>query len=61
MANPSERPGAPQEEEVIMFAPRVTEIRRLSAHHRQVAYVRASLLRGINYGDAPPNTSKRTR
>jgi hypothetical protein len=44
-----------------MFAPRVTEIRRLSAHHRQVAYVRASLPRGINYGDAPPNTSKRTR
>jgi len=38
-----------------MLTPKVTEIRRLSAHHQQVAYVRASLLRGVDYA------SERTR
>ena len=32
-----------------MLTPQVTEVRRLSAHGREVAYVRASLLRGISY------------
>jgi hypothetical protein len=32
-----------------MKTPKVTEIHRLSAHRQQVAYVRASLLRGIDY------------
>lgn len=35
----------------------ITEIRRGSAHQRQVEYVRASLLRGIEYrGEAPRRT-----
>jgi hypothetical protein len=33
-----------------MSPAKVTEISRGSAHQRQVAYVRASLLQGIEYG-----------
>jgi hypothetical protein len=36
-------------EDRLMVTPKVTELCRLSAHKRQVAYVRASLLRGIRY------------
>lgn len=36
-------------EERVMVTPKVTELSRLSAHQRQVAYVRASLLRGVSY------------
>ena len=34
-----------------MTAAKVTEVRRGSAHRRQVDYVRASLLRGVEYRD----------
>lgn len=37
-----------------MLTPKVTELSRTSAHHRQVVYVRASLLRGINYENGQP-------
>ena len=43
-----------------MTAAKVTEVRRVSAHTRQVAYVRASLLRGVEYGDKPPRRATRT-
>jgi hypothetical protein len=36
-------------EESAMVTPKVTELSRLSAHRRQVAFVRASLLRGVSY------------
>lgn len=39
-----------------MVTPKVTELSRASAHRRQVAYVRASLLRGITYGGAASGT-----
>jgi hypothetical protein len=32
-----------------MLTPKVTEIARLSPHHRQVLLVRASLLRGVSH------------
>jgi hypothetical protein len=41
-----------------MVTPQVTELCRLSAHKRQVAYVRASLLRGIRYGQVTAHTAK---
>ena len=37
-----------------MTTAKVTEISRGSAHRRQVAYVRASLLRGVEYRDGSP-------
>ena len=36
-----------------MTAAKITEVSRGSAHRRQVAYVRASLLRGVEYPDKP--------
>lgn len=42
-----------------MVTPKVTELSRASAHRRQVAYVRASLLRGITYGGAVSGTRTR--
>ena len=41
-----------------MVTPQVTELCRLSAHKRQVAYVRASLLRGIRYDQVAAHTDK---
>jgi hypothetical protein len=37
-----------------MSPAKVTELSRGSAHQRQVAYVRASLLAGIEYGAEDP-------
>lgn len=45
-------------EERVMVTPQVTELSRLSAHKRQVAYVRASLLRGIRYDQETAHTAK---
>jgi hypothetical protein len=45
-------------EERIMVTPQVTELGRLSAHKRQVAYVRASLLRGIKYDQVTAHSAK---
>jgi hypothetical protein len=45
-------------EERIMVTPHVHERCRLSAHKRQVAYVRASLLRGIRYDQVTPHSAK---
>jgi hypothetical protein len=42
-----QEPSPPIFEEA-MTTPKVTEIRRLSPHRQQVAYVRASLLRGVD-------------
>lgn len=42
-----------------MTAAKVTEVSRGSAHRRQVAYVRASLLRGVEYSDMPPRRASR--
>lgn len=44
-----------------MVTPKVTEISRLSAHQRQVEYVRASLLRGVRYGHDARPAGKRAR
>src|SRR2546423_14750145 len=43
-----------------MLTPKVTELRRLSAHRREVAYVRASLLRGIAYESEARTSGKRS-
>jgi hypothetical protein len=45
-------------EERVMVTPQVTELCRLSAHKRQVAFVRASLLRGIRYDQVTAHTAK---
>lgn len=44
-----------------VLTPRVTELSRLSAHRRQVAFVRASLLRGLSYNREVERTGKGTR
>ena len=41
-----------------MTAANVTEIRRGSAHRREVAYVRASLLRGVEYRHEQPRPKR---
>ena len=43
-----------------MTAAKITEVSRGSAHSRQVAYVRASLLRGVEYRDKPPRRAVRS-
>jgi hypothetical protein len=44
-----------------MTAAKITELHRGSAHRRQVEYVRASLLRGVEYRDKPARrTTTRT-
>jgi hypothetical protein len=40
-----------------MTAAKVTELTRGSAHQRQVALVRASLLQGVEYGRNAPRRS----
>ena len=42
-----------------MLTAKVTELSRGTAHQRQVAYVRASLLQGIDYGRKEPRGSDR--
>jgi len=44
-----------------MQTPKVIELSRLNAHRRQVAFVRASLLRGVSYEreDQRPPTRRR--
>jgi hypothetical protein len=48
-------------EEVTMLTPKVTEVNRLSAHRRQVDYVRESVLRGIRYEERTDLRSDRSR
>jgi hypothetical protein len=43
-----------------MTTAKVTEVSRGSAHRRQVEYVRASLLRGVEYPDKPQRRTTRT-
>ncbi len=44
-----------------MTPSKVTEISRGTAHHREVAYVRASLLRGIDYRHEQPRPDRPRR
>jgi hypothetical protein len=48
-------------EEVTMLTPKVTEVNRLSAHRRQLDYVRESVLRGIRYEERTDLKSDRSR
>jgi hypothetical protein len=46
-----------EERESVM--PSVSELSRMSVHQRQVAYVRASVLRGISHDRAPSKAGRR--